>query len=100
MPHWRQKPRQKSRRAAADILRDREARRTAALAACVAEIRDREGREVVTHRLVAERVGVPVQYVQWRFPSLETLMSVATLSSGDGGIPGHPEAVGRLAASR
>lgn len=78
MPHWRQKPRQKTRRAAADILRDRDERRTAALAACVAEIIDREGREVVTHRLVAERVGIPMQYVQWRFPSLETLLSVAS----------------------
>ena len=79
MPHWRQKPRQKSRRAAADILRDRDARRTAALAACVAEISGLEGRDVVTHRLVAERVGVPVQYVQWRFPSLETLLAAAAI---------------------
>jgi DNA-binding transcriptional regulator YbjK len=77
MPYWRQKPKQKDRRVAADILRDREARRTAALAACVAEISDREGREGVTHRLVAERVGVPVQYMHWRFPSIETLLAVA-----------------------
>ena len=77
MPHWRQKPRQRSRRVVTDILRDRDARRNAALAACVAEISDREGREVVTHRLVAERVGVPVQYVQWRFPSIETLLAMA-----------------------
>ena len=77
MPHWRQKPKQKSKRAADEILRDRDARRTAAVAACVAEIHDSEGPEVVTHRRVAERVGVPVQFMHWKFPSVETLLAMA-----------------------
>lgn len=77
VPHWRQKPKQQPRRAAAEILRDRDARRTAALAACVAEINSSQGPEVVTHRLVAERIGVPVQYVHWKYPSIGTLLAMA-----------------------
>lgn len=85
MPHWRQKPRQKGRRTPADVLRDREERRTAALAACVAEIHASHGPQVVTHSLVAERVGVPVQYVHWRYPSIETLLAMAETSRHGGG---------------
>jgi len=85
MPHWRQQPRQKKRRDAADILRERDARRTAELAACVTEIRDSQGPEVVTHRLVAERVGVPVQFVHWKYPAIETLLAMAATFAEEGG---------------
>ncbi|WP_427005446.1 hypothetical protein [Pseudarthrobacter sp. H2] len=84
MAYWRQKPKQKRRRAAAEILKDRDARRTAALAACVTELNRRQGPGRVTHTLVAERVGVPVQYVHWKYPSIETLLAMAdTTRHGD-----------------
>jgi hypothetical protein len=85
MPHWRQKPKPKNRRDAADVLRDREERRTAAFAACVAEFQASLGPGLVTHRMVAERVGVPVQYVHWRYPSIETLLAVANSPRHGGG---------------
>ena len=60
MPYWRQKQKQKPRREPAEVIRERDERRTAALAQCV-----------------AERVGVPVQYVRWKYPSMEQLLAMA-----------------------
>lgn len=31
----------------------------------------------LTHSLVAERVGIPVQYVRWKYPSVEHLLAMA-----------------------
>ena len=75
MPYWRQKQKQKPRRERADVIRERDERRTAALAQCVREMADSEQR--LTHTLVAERVGVPVQYVRWKYPSVEQLLEMA-----------------------
>jgi DNA-binding transcriptional regulator YbjK len=77
MTHWRQKARRKTPKRAADVLRERSERRTAALIACITEVSSSEGPEGVTHGLVAERAGVPVQYVEWKYPSREHLMAVA-----------------------
>ncbi|MFE4542834.1 hypothetical protein [Arthrobacter sp. NPDC056727] len=77
MTHWRQKARRKTPKRAADVLRERDERRTAALIACITEVSSSEGPESVTHGLVAERVGVPVQYVEWKYPSREHLMAIA-----------------------
>jgi DNA-binding transcriptional regulator YbjK len=77
MPHWRHKQKQKRRREPAELLREREARRTAALAQCVREMSTGEGTRGVTHTLVAERVGVPVQFVRWKYPSVEHLLAMA-----------------------
>jgi hypothetical protein len=76
MAHWRNKAR-KPRRAVNDILAERNARRTAALIACISEMSSSQGPAAVTHDLVAERVGLPVQYVQWKYPSHESLIAVA-----------------------
>jgi DNA-binding transcriptional regulator YbjK len=76
MAYWRQQPKQKPRRPAAEVLQDREARRTAALAACISEMKSM-GPEWVTHGLVAERVGVPVQFVRWKYPSIQGLLTMA-----------------------
>lgn len=77
MPHWRHKPKQKRRREPAEVVRERDARRTAALAHCVREMSSGEGPHEVTHTRVAERVGVPVQYVRWKYPSVEHLLAMA-----------------------
>ena len=77
MAYWRQQPKQKPRRPAAEVLQDREARRTAALAACISELNSSMGPEWVTHGLVAERVGVPVQFVRWKYPSIQGLLAMA-----------------------
>ena len=76
MAYWRQQPKQKPRRPAAEVLQDREERRTAALAACISEMKSM-GPEWVTHGLVAERVGVPVQFVRWKYPSIQGLLAMA-----------------------
>lgn len=75
MPHWRQKQKQKPRREPAEVIRERDERRTAALAQCVREMNN--SKEGLTHTLVAERVGVPVQYVRWKYPALEQLLEMA-----------------------
>ncbi len=77
MTYWRQKPRQKRRKAAAEVIQERDARRTAALVDVVAEVGRSEGQETITHMLVAERVGVPLPYVQWKYPSVENLRAAA-----------------------
>ena len=77
MTHWRQKTQRKPRKAAADILRERDAVRTAAMIACITEMSSSEGPEGVTHGLVAERAGVPVQYVEWKYPSRDHLIAMA-----------------------
>ena len=43
VPHWRHKQKQKRRKEPAELLREREARRTAALAQCVREMSRGEG---------------------------------------------------------
>lgn len=77
MHYWRHKQKQKRRREPAEMLREREARRTAALTQCVREMSRGEGRQGVTHSRVAEHVGLPVQYLRWRYPSVEHLLAMA-----------------------
>ena len=77
MTHWRQKARRKTPKRAADVLRERNERRIAALIACITEVNSSEGPEGVTHGLVAERAGVPVQYVEWKYPLREDLIAMA-----------------------
>jgi len=77
MTHWRQKARRKIPKRAADIIRERNERRTAALIACITEVSSSEGPDGVTHGVVAERAGVPVQYVEWKYPSREHLIAMA-----------------------
>ena len=77
MPYWRQKQKQRHRREPSEVLKEREARRTAALAKCIHEITSTGERQGVSHSLVAERVGLPVQYVLWKYPSVEHLLAVA-----------------------
>lgn len=77
MTHWRQKARPKTPKRTADVLRERDQRRTAALIACITEVSSSEGPEGVTHRRVAERTGIPVRYVEWKYPSRDHLIAVA-----------------------
>lgn len=77
MPNWRHRQKRKHRREPADLLRERDARRTAALAQSIRELSRGAGPQGVTHTLVAERVGVPVQYVRWKYPSVEHLLAMA-----------------------
>jgi DNA-binding transcriptional regulator YbjK len=81
MTHWHNKPPRKSRRAVNDLLAERTARRTAALIACISELSIRQGPDAVTHALVAEQVGVPLKYVQWKYPSHENLVAMARSSA-------------------
>ncbi|WP_461855281.1 hypothetical protein [Arthrobacter sp. C152] len=74
--NWRHKPKRRQRRDPAEIIGERDARRTAALAQCVREMSG-DGPAGVTHSRVAERVGVPVQYVRWKYPSVEHLLAIA-----------------------
>lgn len=77
LPYWRQKRKQKPRREPAEVIRERDARRTAALARCVREVWGSNDPQALTHSLVAERVGVPVQFVRWKYPSIEHLLAIA-----------------------
>jgi DNA-binding transcriptional regulator YbjK len=77
MTHWGQKPKSKPARPVADILRERNEKRTAALIACIAAMKGAEGADTITHSLVAERAGIPVQYVEWKYPSRENLLAMA-----------------------
>lgn len=47
--------------------------------ACITEVSSSEGPESVTHGLVAERAGVPVQYVEWKYPSHDHLIAMANI---------------------
>ncbi|HJV99592.1 MAG TPA: hypothetical protein VJ617_10920 [Arthrobacter sp.] len=82
MPYWRQRQKQKHRREPAELLRERDARRTAALAQSIRELSRGAGPQGVTHTLVAERIGVPVQYVRWKYPSVEHLLAMAEAYGG------------------
>ena len=64
MTYWRQKARRKNPKMVAEILRERDERRTAALIACITEVSSSEGPGGVTHGVVAERAGIPVEYVE------------------------------------
>jgi hypothetical protein len=75
MPYWHHKQKQKPRREPAEVIRERDERRTAALAQCVRELNN--NKQGLTHALVAERVGVPVQYVRWKYPSVQQLLEMA-----------------------
>jgi hypothetical protein len=77
MPHWRQRQKQRPRREPAEVIRERDARRTAALAQCVRELNTGSETRGLTHGLVAERLGLPVQYVRWKYPSVEHLLRMA-----------------------
>jgi len=77
MTYWRQKARRKNPKMVAEILRDRDERRTAALIACITEVSSSEGPGGVTHGVVAERAGIPVEYVEWKYPSREHLIAMA-----------------------
>jgi hypothetical protein len=77
MPHWNHKQKQKRRREPAELLKARDARRTAALTQCVRELSSSGVPQELTHTLVAERVGVPVQYMRWKYPSVEHLLAMA-----------------------
>lgn len=77
MTHWRQKSKAKPPRSAGDILRERNERRKTFLIACITEMRSVHGPDAITHTLVAERAGLPVQYVRWKYPSHENLVSLA-----------------------
>jgi hypothetical protein len=77
MTHWRQKPKSKPAKPLADILRERNEKRTEALIACITMMSVTEDLGTVTHSLVAERVGLPVQYVEWKYPSRENLLAMA-----------------------
>ena len=84
MTYRRQLPKQKPRRPVAEIIRDRHERTTEALIACVSEMARHYGPGAVTHTVVAERIGVPVRYVEWKYPTLDTLLAMAD-ASGVGG---------------
>lgn len=84
MAYWRQKPRQKHRKAATEVVQERDARRMAALVAVVAEVGRSEGLEMITHMMVADRAGVPLPYLQWKYPSVENLRAAAEASSRAG----------------
>lgn len=77
MTHWRQKAKPKPPRPVAEVLRQRNERTTAALIACITEMSTSRGPDAVTHTRVAERTGLPLHYVRWKYPSRETLMSLA-----------------------
>ncbi|BCT78166.1 hypothetical protein SCMU_40080 [Sinomonas cyclohexanicum] len=77
MTYWRQKTRRKAGRPVEEILRARDERRSAVLAACVAEVKGTLGADAVTHALVAEHAGVPVQFVRWKYPSRGSLVALA-----------------------
>jgi hypothetical protein len=85
MPYWRQKQKQKPRREPAEVIRERDSRRTAALAQCVRELQRGNDSPGLTHSLVAERVGVPVQYVRWKYPSVEHLLAIGGPRAEAGG---------------
>ncbi|MFF2318072.1 hypothetical protein ACFVTE_17610 [Arthrobacter sp. NPDC058097] len=61
----------------AEILRERDDRRTGALIACITEVSSSEGKDAITHGVVAEGAGVPVRYVEWKYPSREHLIAMA-----------------------
>ncbi|NKX56537.1 hypothetical protein [Arthrobacter mobilis] len=42
-----------------------------------------QGPDAVTHTLVAERAGLPLQYVRWKYPSREHLIAIADAQSAD-----------------
>lgn len=77
MTHWRQKPKPKPARPLADIIRERNERRTAAVIACLAAMNATGDPESVTCTKVAELAGIPVQYIRWKYPSREHLLAVA-----------------------
>jgi DNA-binding transcriptional regulator YbjK len=79
-PYWRRQQKNKPRRDPAEIVRERDARRTAALAKCIKEINGDTEAHGLTHSFVAERVGIPVQYVRWKYPSIEHLLALADAS--------------------
>jgi hypothetical protein len=81
MTHWQQKPRARpGKRSASKILALREARRTLAISVALGELSRLDGQDNAVHALVAERTGLPLGFIQWKYPTLESLVRVADLT--------------------
>lgn len=72
MTHWRQKPKTR-RKPFAERLAEREARRTSAIATAVDEFSRTGDGTGVDHGQIAARTGIPVQYLLWKYPTVDSL---------------------------
>jgi DNA-binding transcriptional regulator YbjK len=79
MSHWRRPRPRTAKRSPSQILALREARRTSAISAAIGELHRKGGQIAIDHTMIAEQTGLPVEFIQWRYPSLESLLHVADL---------------------
>jgi hypothetical protein len=80
MTHWRQKPRARTeKRSLSKILAVREASRALAISAVVCELNRIGGKGAIVHARIAERTGFPIEFIKWKYPSVESLLYLADL---------------------
>jgi DNA-binding transcriptional regulator YbjK len=75
--------RAKPRRSVEEILTIRDQRRTEALARCIQDMVQIYGRGGINHALVSQRLGIPLPFLFWKYPTLESLLAVALRADED-----------------
>lgn len=75
MSHWRQKPKKRNS-SVMERLAERDARRTSAISAALAELSPVCESKQVDYVRLADHTGIAVKYLQWRFPDAESLRQV------------------------
>lgn len=83
-PRWKV-GRTKSHRSTEEIIAARDQRRTEALARCIRDTIQIYGREGVNHALVSDRLGIPLPFLNWKYPTRESLLAVGLTAAEDQG---------------
>lgn len=81
-PRWNE-GRSKPRRSADEILAVRDQRRTKALAVCISDTVKAHGRGVVSHARIAEELGIPLPFLNWKYPTRESLLALGLTVNRD-----------------
>jgi hypothetical protein len=83
-PRWKER-RARPRRSVEEILAVRDKRRTEAFACCIKDAVQIHGRGGVNHAMVAETLGIPLPFLNWRYPTPESLLAVGLNAKEDPG---------------
>jgi hypothetical protein len=78
MTRWRLKQKTRTGKCSpSEILAVREARRTSAISAAIRELSRIGGQGGFIHALVAERTGLPLEFIQWKYPAWKAFYTSA-----------------------
>ncbi len=81
-PRWKE-GRTKARRSAEEIFALRDQRRSEALAQCINDVVQIYGQGGISHAMVSERLGIPLPFLNWKYPTRESLLAVGLSTNED-----------------